>query len=63
MVTRNLILKQLRRLHWFASRDPVEDELRGWNWDKPPLRPSERTKTSRTTREKLRVGIGEEYAW
>ena len=39
MVTRNLILKQLRRLHWFASRDPVENELRGWNWDKPPLRP------------------------
>lgn len=39
MVTRSLILKCLRRLHWVACRDPVEDEFRGWNWDRPPLRP------------------------
>jgi CRISPR-associated protein Csa1 len=29
----------LRRFHRARSQDPVEEEYRGWNWDKPPLRP------------------------
>ncbi len=33
------VLRGLRRLHWFRDRDPVEDELRGWGWDRPPVRP------------------------
>ena len=33
------LVRGLRRLHWFRSRDPVEDELRGWSWERPPVRP------------------------
>jgi len=29
----------LRRLHYHYSKDPVDDQWRGWNWDRPPLRP------------------------
>ena len=29
----------LRRLHYRAARDPVDDAYRGWNWDRPPVRP------------------------
>lgn len=29
----------LRNLHMLRARDPVEEELRGWNWSRPPLRP------------------------
>ena len=33
------VLRGLRRLHWLRERDPVEEELRGWEWDRPPVRP------------------------
>lgn len=33
------MLRCLRRLHRLREQDPVEEEYRGWNWDKPPLRP------------------------
>lgn len=33
------MFKMLRRLHWRAQQDPVEEEYRGWNWDRPPVRP------------------------
>lgn len=39
MVSRWLLLKGLRSLHRVREQDPVEEELRGWNWDRPPLRP------------------------
>lgn len=29
----------LRRLHLRASTYPVPEELRGWSWDRPPVRP------------------------
>ncbi len=29
----------LKRLYYFSVKDPVDDEWRGWNWDRPPLRP------------------------
>ena len=36
---RSQLYKSLRILHRLRSQDPVEEEFRGWNWDKPPLRP------------------------
>ncbi|MCX8181384.1 MAG: type I-A CRISPR-associated protein Cas4/Csa1 [Thermofilaceae archaeon] len=39
MLGRSAILRSLRRLHKLRERDPVEEEYRGWNWDKPPLKP------------------------
>ncbi|MEM0267324.1 MAG: type I-A CRISPR-associated protein Cas4/Csa1 [Thermofilum sp.] len=39
MVSRLALLRSLRRLHRLREQDPVEEELRGWNWDRPPLRP------------------------
>jgi len=37
--TRRDLFSSLRRLHRVRSQDPVEEEYRGWNWDRPPLRP------------------------
>ena len=39
MVMRLKLLRSLRRLHRLMEQNPIEDELRGWSWDKPPLRP------------------------
>jgi len=39
MVSRQALLGSLRRLHRLREQDPVEEECRGWNWDRPPLRP------------------------
>jgi len=39
VLTRKILLKTLRRLYWVAKQDPVDDELRGWNWDRPPVKP------------------------
>jgi CRISPR-associated protein Csa1 len=39
MINRRLMLRTIRRLYTWSRRDPVDEELRGWNWDKPPLRP------------------------
>ncbi len=33
------MFKTIRRLYHWARNDPVDDELRGWNWDKPPIKP------------------------
>jgi CRISPR-associated protein Csa1 len=33
------IRRQLRRLHEIRELDPVPGELRGWSWDKPPVKP------------------------
>ena len=33
------ILRQLRRLHSLRASDPVEEDLRGWNSYKPPVKP------------------------
>lgn len=32
-------MRSLRRLHRLREQDPVEEEYRGWNWDRPPVRP------------------------
>ncbi|MEM0000525.1 MAG: type I-A CRISPR-associated protein Cas4/Csa1 [Desulfurococcaceae archaeon] len=39
MISRKLMLRTIKRLYSWSRNDPVDDELRGWNWDKPPLRP------------------------
>jgi CRISPR-associated protein Csa1 len=39
MVSRWALFRSLRSLHRLREQDPVEEELRGWNWDRPPLRP------------------------
>jgi len=39
MIPRSNLYKLLRRLHWLRARDPIDENVRGWNWDKPPLRP------------------------
>lgn len=39
VVNKRLILKNIRRLYWASRQDPVEEDLRGWNWDKPPVKP------------------------
>jgi len=39
MLHRRLMLRSLRRLYEWSRNEPVDEELRGWNWDKPPLKP------------------------
>jgi hypothetical protein len=36
MVSRWALFKSLRSLHRLREQDPVEEELRGWNWDRLP---------------------------
>ena len=33
------VSRYLRRLHLLRSRDPVDEEFRGWNWSRPPIKP------------------------
>lgn len=39
MISRRLMLRVIRRLYTWSRNDPVDEELRGWNWDKLPLKP------------------------
>ncbi|RLG82964.1 MAG: type I-A CRISPR-associated protein Cas4/Csa1 [Thermoprotei archaeon] len=39
MFTRYTLLRALRRLHALRVSDPIDEELRGWNWYSPPLKP------------------------
>lgn len=39
MISRRLMLRVVRRLYAWSRNDPVDEELRGWNWDRPPLKP------------------------
>jgi len=39
LISRRLMLRSIRRLYAWSRVDPVDEELRGWNWDKPPLKP------------------------
>lgn len=39
MFTRYTLLRALRRLHSLRVSDPIDEDLRGWNWYRPPLRP------------------------
>ncbi len=39
MLSRRLMLRTIKRLYYYARNDPVDIELRGWNWDKPPIKP------------------------
>lgn len=34
-----VVLRELRKLHIRRFQEPIDEELRGWNWDRPPLRP------------------------
>lgn len=36
---KRIYLKNIRRLYELARKDPVDEDLRGWNWDKPPVKP------------------------
>ncbi|WP_338252989.1 type I-A CRISPR-associated protein Cas4/Csa1 [Pyrodictium abyssi] len=49
MLSPSSLGRLLRRLHAVRSRDPVPEELRGWSWWSPPLRP----------RAHLGLGVGE----
>ena len=33
------LTRLLRRLHTRHAKEPIEEQLRGWNWDKPPIKP------------------------
>jgi len=33
------MLRAIKRLYAWSRSDPVDEELRGWNWDKLPLKP------------------------
>ena len=39
MFARRLVLRSVRRLYAWSRADPVEEELRGWSWDRPPVKP------------------------
>ncbi|MEM4591986.1 MAG: type I-A CRISPR-associated protein Cas4/Csa1 [Sulfolobales archaeon] len=39
MIARRHVLRSIRRLYEWARNDPVDAELRGWSWDRPPLKP------------------------
>lgn len=49
MLTRLEIVRGLRKLHHIRSRDPVPEELRGWSYHTPPMKP----------RAYLGLGVGE----
>jgi CRISPR-associated protein Csa1 len=49
MLTRLEIVRGLRKLHHIRSRDPVPEELRGWSYHTPPVKP----------RAYLGLGVGE----
>ncbi|ACP45047.1 CRISPR-associated protein, Csa1 family [Sulfolobus islandicus Y.G.57.14] len=36
---RSQIIRQVRRLHSYRASDPIEEELRGWNYHMPPIKP------------------------
>ncbi len=33
------ITRYLRRLHLLRYKDPIDEEFRGWNWSRPPIKP------------------------
>lgn len=39
LLSQRLLLRSIRRLYSWSKNDPVDEELRGWNWDRPPLKP------------------------
>ncbi len=39
MVSGSLIRRSLRRLHSLVEIDPIPEELRGWAYDRPPVKP------------------------
>uniref|UniRef100_A0A0F2LKI4 CRISPR-associated protein Cse1 n=1 Tax=Candidatus Aramenus sulfurataquae TaxID=1326980 RepID=A0A0F2LKI4_9CREN len=36
---RSQVLRQLRRLHSYRASDPIDEDLRGWNYHSPPIKP------------------------
>jgi CRISPR-associated protein Csa1 len=36
---RSQITRQIKLLHSYRASDPVEEELRGWSYDRPPVKP------------------------
>ena len=36
---RSQIIRQLRLLHSYRASDPIEEDLRGWNYHMPPIKP------------------------
>ena len=39
MISRRVMLRSIKRLYGWARNDPVDEELRGWSWDRPPVKP------------------------
>jgi CRISPR-associated protein Csa1 len=39
VISRRVMLRSIKRLYGWARNDPVDEELRGWSWDRPPVKP------------------------
>jgi CRISPR-associated protein Csa1 len=39
LILRRVMFRSIRRLYELARADPVDPELRGWSWDRLPLKP------------------------
>jgi len=39
VISRRVMLRSIKRLYEWARNDPVDEELRGWSWDRPPVKP------------------------
>jgi len=37
--SRRVMLRSVKRLYSWVRNDPVDENLRGWSWDKPPVKP------------------------
>ena len=39
MINRRQLFRFIRRMYYWARTDPVDEDLRGWSWDRPPIKP------------------------
>ncbi len=39
MISTQTLLRALRKVHCLRYGEPIDDDLRGWNWSRPPLKP------------------------
>jgi len=39
VINRRVMLRSVKRLYEWARNDPVDESLRGWSWDRPPVKP------------------------
>lgn len=39
LISRRVMLRSIKRLYDWVRNDPVDEDLRGWSWDRPPVKP------------------------